>query len=399
MPQYLGVKFMVFHFSGEDLKSSRKLRREHSGDWSEESQGFHLPGAPGAGPGGGVAWCSGHGRGQEPILWSGSVAQNLDPTGTLPMEGLMKAVSKAPWHHLLVGHRSSDRFIKVNGCPRGVRCPPCWASHSNDSGSKKKEHKYWNINCCSQFPGFSLPVCSIPAFQTDPLKIGDHIGSTGFAVSIWPNAGQVHLDGKLQSLGAGASVWKCSVFVSWGHQNLRMPRFSGETHGPKLAELPIWSFCWIQTFNQKHADESICRILSGHCQPSIRPVLFPNTICEFEEVTGLSYVYFGQWLKIMYPPKKERDTNICISYIVYHHFPPSNWNLYPRVHTGTPSTPVAGGLSAVVEMRGNNFSLGQRQLCFSSTGWPVMTLTSLVNGFILRDFTWFFLGQFALIWY
>lgn len=31
---------------------------------------------------------------QEPILWSGSVAQNLDPTGTLPMEGLMKAVSK-----------------------------------------------------------------------------------------------------------------------------------------------------------------------------------------------------------------------------------------------------------------------------------------------------------------
>ena len=164
---------------------------------------------PQAGPGGGVAWCSGHDRGQEPILWSGSVAQNLDPTGTLPMEGLMKAVSKAPWHHLLVGHRSSDRFIKVNGCPRGVRCPPCWASHSNDSGSKKKEHKYWNINCCSQFPGFSLPVCSIPAFQTDPLNIGDHIGSTGFAVSIWPNTGQVHLDGKLQSLGAGASVWKC----------------------------------------------------------------------------------------------------------------------------------------------------------------------------------------------
>ena len=93
-----------------------------------------------------------------------------------------------------------------------------------------------------------------------------------------------------------------------------MPRFSGETHGPKLAELPIWSFCWIQTFNKKHADESICRTLSGHCQPSIRPVLFPNTICEFEEVTGLLYVYFGQWLKIMYPPKK----NMILYISLYH---------------------------------------------------------------------------------
>lgn len=331
MPQYLGVKFMVFHFSGEDFKFSQKLRREHSGDWSEESQGFHLPGAPGAGPGGGVAWCSGHDRGQEPILWSGSVAQNLDPTGTLPMEGLMKAVSKAPWHHLLVGHRSSARFIKVNGCPRGVRCPPCWASHSNDSGSKKKEHKYRNINCCSQLPGFSLPVCSIPAFQTDPLNIGDHIGSTGFAVSIWPNTGQVHLDGKLQSLGAGASVWKCydgGLVFFLEDTRMRMLGFSGETHGPKLAELPIWSFCWIQTFNKKHADESICRILSGHCQPSIRPVLFPNTICEFKEITGLSYMSDTPMAQNQVPPPKKNMIlyiDVMILYIIYRclsSFPP-----------------------------------------------------------------------------
>ena len=95
-----------------------------------------------------------------------------------------------------------------------------------------------------------------------------------------------------------------------------MPRFSGETHGPKLAELPIWSFCWIQTFNKKHADESICRILSGHCQPSIRPVLFPNTICEFKEIIGLSYMLDTPMAQNHVPPQK-RTWYFIYLYIIY----------------------------------------------------------------------------------
>jgi len=109
---------------------------------------------------------------------------------------------------------------------------------------------------------------------------------------------------------------------------MRMLGFSGETHGPKLAELPIWSFCWIQTFNKKHADESICRILSGHCQPSIRPVLFPNTICEFKEITGLSYMSDTPMAQNQVPPPKKNMIlyiDVMILYIIYRclsSFPP-----------------------------------------------------------------------------
>ena len=141
----------------------------------------------------------------------------------------------------------------------------------------------------------------------------------------------MHLDGKLQSLGAGASVWKCydgGLVFFLEDTRMRMLGFSGETHGPKLAELPIWSFCWIQTFNKKHADESICRILSGHCQPSIRPVLFPNTICEFKEITGLSYMSDTPMAQNQVPPPKKNMIlyiGVMILYIIYRclsSFPP-----------------------------------------------------------------------------
>ena len=159
----------------------------------------------------------------------------------------------------------------------------------------------------------------------------------------------------------------------------------------------------------KHSDESISRILSGHCQPSIRRVLFPNTVCKSKEVTGSSYIPDMPMAQNHVPPQKT-DT-LCWQYwCLSYHFPPSNWSLLCTLSTPTQnsqaicgstqlphSQPILwpGGLSAVVEMRGNNFSLGQRQLCFSSRAGVTKWSTTLVNFWILPwDFTWFF-GQFS----
>ena len=72
---------------------------------------------------------------------------------------------------------------------------------------------------------------------------------------------------------------------------------------------------------KKHAEKSMCRILSGHRQPAIRPVLFPNTTCKLKEVTGS---------KSCKP--SEHDILLCLCSPKTLEKSPAVWG----VHTGTP---------------------------------------------------------------
>ena len=195
-----------------------------------------------------------------------------------------------------------------------------------------------------------------------------------------------------------------------------MPRFSGETHGPKLSELPILSFCWmLHTFqsNQvgldaKHSDESISRILSGHCQPSIRRVLFPNTVCKSKEVTGSSYIPDMPMAQNHVPPKKQ------ILYVdnidVYQHIiSPLQIEVYcvpsapphetPRPFAGPHSYPILNQSCGQVACQplwrceGTISAWGRDSCASAAEGWP--PVTTLVNFLILPWDLTGFLGQFS----